>query len=91
MTQPQPTPSPDPADVAPQSLAPARVDTAPIVVAGLVGWVVALVVTLVVPALHTGERDWWPWTCVAGIVLGLVGLLYVVRGRGNAAGARTGE
>lgn len=77
-------------DAARQPLAPARVDTVRIVVAGLAAWAVALVVTLVVPSLHTGERDWWPWTCVAGLVLGLLGLAYVVRGRGNAAGARTG-
>ena len=68
-----------------------HVDSARIVVAGLVAWAVALVVTLVVPALHTGERSWWPWTCVAGLVLGLVGLAYILRGRGNAAGARSGE
>ena len=47
----------------------------------------ALVVTLVVPALHTGARDWWPWACVTGIVLGGFAWWYVRRGRGNAAGA----
>ena len=31
-----------------------------IVEAGIVTWAVALVVTLVVPALHEGDRDWWP-------------------------------
>jgi hypothetical protein len=40
-----------------------------------------------VPALHEGERDWWPWVPVAGIVLGLAGFSYVRRGRGNAADA----
>ncbi|KQU67706.1 hypothetical protein ASC58_13340 [Phycicoccus sp. Root101] len=54
---------------------------------GTVAWLVALVVTLVVPALHQGDRHWWPWTCVAAIVLGLLGFSYVRRGRGNAAGA----
>ena len=47
-------------------------------------WLVALVVTLVVPALHEGDRDWWPWTCVAGLVLGAMGWAYLRRGRGNA-------
>lgn len=69
-------------------LAPAQVDTARIVVAGTAIWAVALVVTLVVPALRTGERSWWPWTCATGVLLGLAGLAYVTRGRGNAAGAR---
>ncbi|AXG15220.1 DUF2530 domain-containing protein [Intrasporangium calvum] len=54
---------------------------------GVVGWAVALVATLAVPALHAGDRDWWPWACVAGIVLGGIGWLYVRRGRGNAEDA----
>ena len=50
-------------------------------------WLVALVLTLAVPALHEGDRHWWPWTCVAALVLGGLGLAYVRRGRGNACGA----
>ncbi len=61
--------------------------TRTIVVVGIAVWAVALVVTLVVPALHTGDRSWWPWTCVTGIGLGLFAGWYVRRGRGNAAGA----
>ena len=77
--------------IAQEDVAPAQVDSATIVVAGLVVWAVALVVTLVVPSLHSGARDWWPWTCVTGLALGLAGLVYILRGRGNAAGARRGE
>lgn len=73
-----------------QSLAPLSVDTAHVIIAGTLGWAVALVVTLAVPALHTGERNWWPWACVTGLILGALGLVYVRRGRGNAAGARRG-
>ena len=58
-----------------------------IVEAGIVAWAVALVVTLVVPALHEGDRDWWPWTCVAGMGLGAIGWVYLRRGRGNAKDA----
>jgi hypothetical protein len=76
--------------VRPQPTQPVAVDTAPIVVAGLACWLVALVVVLAVPGLHQGPRSWWPWVCVAGLVLGTLGLLYVRRGRGNAAGARKG-
>lgn len=61
-----------------------QVPTQRIISIGLVLWAVALLVTLVVPALHEGDRSWWPWACVAGLVLGSVGLLYVRRGRGNA-------
>lgn len=40
-------------------------------------WAVALVALLVVrPA---PENSWWIWTCVAGVVLGLMGLAYVRR------------
>ena len=58
-----------------------------IIEVGLAVWLVALVATLVVPALHEGDRDWWPWTCVAGFVLGCMGWAYVRRGRGNARDA----
>lgn len=78
-------------DAAPEPLEPIQVDTVRIVLVGLAAWVVALVVVLVVPALHSGDRSWWPWACVSGLVLGLVGLAYLLRGRGNAAGARSGR
>lgn len=75
----------------PQSVEPAQVgphatvvSTPQVIVGGMAAWLVALVVTLVVPALHQGARDWWPWTCVGGIALGLFGFSYVRRGRGNA-------
>lgn len=67
---------------------PLAVDTVRIVLAGTALFGVALVVTLLVPSLHSGDRDWWPWACTSGLALGLVGLLYIVRGRGNAASAR---
>ena len=77
-----------PADpTAPEQIAPLPVPMLRIIEVGLAVWVVALVVTLVVPALHEGDRDWWPWTCVAGFVLGAMGWTYVRRGRGNARDA----
>ena len=66
---------------------PLRVRTTRVVEVGIAVWALALVVTLLVPGLHTGARHWWPWTCVAGIVLGFIGWSYVRRGRGNAADA----
>ena len=54
---------------------------------GLAAWTVALVLTLLVPSLHTGERSWWPRCAAAGLVLGVIGYAYLRRGRGNAAGA----
>ena len=61
--------------------------TTRVVLWGIAIWAVALVVTLAVPALHTDERSWWPWACVAGVVLGFIGYTYVRRGRGNASDA----
>lgn len=43
-------------------------------------WAVALVVTLALR--HTLERhdaDWWIWTCVVGVALGVLGLWVVAR------------
>jgi hypothetical protein len=67
---------------------PLPLRTVPVALAGTALWLVALVATLVVPSLHTGDRQWWPWTCVAGAALGLLGYAYLRRGRGNADGAR---
>lgn len=72
----------------PQPVEPLAVNTARIIQAGTAVWAVALVVTLVVPGLHTGDRSWWPWACVTGVVLGAIGLLYLRRGKGNAAGVQ---
>ena len=85
MTQPPPArPRPGPA-TAPQPLA---WSASRVALAGVALWGLALAVTLAVPALHTGDRDWWPWTCVAGMTLGLFGYGYIRRGRGNAEDAR---
>lgn len=64
-----------------------RVRTDRVVLGGLALWLVALVAILTVPALHSGDRDWWPWACVSGLVLGGLGWVYLRRGRGNAADA----
>ncbi len=73
--------------MSPEDPPPLASDTARILEIGMALWLVALVVTMLVPALHQGDRSWWPWTCVTGIAGGGLSLLYVRRGRGNAAGA----
>jgi hypothetical protein len=75
--------TPEPGD----ELKPLAVSTVRVIMWGQLGWVLALGVILAVPSLHQGERDWWPWVPVGGLALGLIGYLYVRRGRGNAAGA----
>lgn len=54
---------------------PVRTDDRTPMLIGLAAWVLALTVMLFVPALWA-DREWVLWTCVAGIVLGLLGLLY---------------
>ena len=66
---------------------PLSVPSRPIIAAGTGLWALALLATLVVPTLHTGDRSWWPWTCVTGIVLGGIAWWYVGRGHANAAQA----
>ncbi len=73
-----------PEDIEPRELA---VRTARVVRIGIALWAVLLVLVLLVPSLREGSRDWWVWVPVAGIVLGLVGLVYLGRGRGNASDA----
>lgn len=73
--------------MSPEDPEPLRSDTARILQIGMAIWGVALVVSLLVPALHQADRQWWPWTCVVGIVGGALSLLSVRRGRGNAADA----
>ncbi|HLS45059.1 MAG TPA: DUF2530 domain-containing protein [Ornithinicoccus sp.] len=54
---------------------------------GMVVWAIALAVVLVMPPLREGGRSWWVWVPVAGLGLGVIGHIYLRRGRGNAAEA----
>ena len=69
---------------APAPTEPVHVPTRTIVLVGTAAWTLALVLTLLVPELRTGERSWWPWTCVTGIALGAFALWYVGRGKDGA-------
>ena len=71
-----------------EELQPLALRTQHVVFGGTLAWLVALALILTIPALHQGDRHWWPWTCVAGIALGAFGYAYVRRGRGNASDAR---
>lgn len=84
MTKPTPTP---PTGRDPELPTPVQADTLRIIEIGMAVWVVALIVTLVVPPLHEGSRHWWPWVPVAGTGLGALGWGYLRRGRGNATAA----
>lgn len=81
--------APEQADVrAPRrTVDPIKVDMQKVTLVGTALWTIALVVLLAVPSLRSGERSWWPWAAVAGVVLGLVGWAYLRRGKGNASAA----
>ncbi len=68
-------------------ITPVHVSMTRVVAVGMLCWLVALLVVMVVPAFHTGDTAWWPWCCIAGFGLGGIGLFYLKRGRGNAADA----
>jgi hypothetical protein len=55
------------------------------------GWAVALIVLLVARQHIAGSDRWWIWTCVAGLGLGVFGMVYVPylkRSRARAAARR---
>ncbi|WP_298801922.1 DUF2530 domain-containing protein [uncultured Pseudokineococcus sp.] len=57
-----------------------RTDDRVAALAGSAVWAVSLVVVLVQrDALLADDRGWWVWCCVAGLALGLVGLLHLQR------------
>jgi hypothetical protein len=56
---------------------PVTTDDRKAVLVGIVLWIIALAMLLVFLApLTAAGLGWWLWTCVAGLALGVVGLLY---------------
>jgi hypothetical protein len=73
----------------PRRVAPLDVDAVRTVQVGTAVWALALVVTLVAKdALVDDGRGWWIWTCVAGVVLGLMGIVITTRRRSRLARSR---
>jgi Protein of unknown function (DUF2530) len=69
---------------------PVDVDGVRAVTAGTVAWAVALVALLpFADRLRQAGADWWLWTCLTGVVLGILGVGYCVyrRARLRKAGA----
>ena len=56
---------------------PVKTDDRKAVLIGLALWLVALAVLLLfIPQLTESGLSWWLWTCIAGLGLGFIGLLY---------------
>ncbi|HVQ19001.1 MAG TPA: DUF2530 domain-containing protein [Actinomycetes bacterium] len=67
-------------------VAPLDVDAVRTVQIGTGLWAVALTAALIFrDQLVDDGRDWWIWTCVAGIVLGLMGVVITTRRRKRLA------
>ena len=58
---------------------PVRTDDRKPVLFGLVAWVIALVAVLAFGEPLGDSWAAWLWSCVAGVVLGLLGLAYTQR------------
>ena len=57
--------------------APVKTDDRKAMLVGIALWLAALAALLVfMPQLAAAGMGWWLWTCVAGIALGLIGILY---------------
>ncbi|HEX5017116.1 MAG TPA: DUF2530 domain-containing protein [Actinomycetes bacterium] len=66
----------------PRRVAPLDVDAVRTVQVGTALWAVALVVTFVFrDELKDADREWWIWACIAGFLLGLIGIVITTRRR----------
>lgn len=57
--------------------APVKTDDRKAFLVGIALWLVglAVVIALLQPLTAAGQT-WWLWTCVAGLAIGLIGILY---------------
>ena len=56
---------------------------------GTIAWAIAFAACLLLrPALVEADRGWWIWTCAAGAITGVIGLVVVRRRRAVYAAAR---
>jgi hypothetical protein len=65
---------------------PLDVDAVRTVRIGTALWAVGLVAAIVFrDTLADNGRDWWVWTCVAGVLLGCAGIVITTRRRSRLA------
>jgi Protein of unknown function (DUF2530) len=63
--------------------APVKTDDRKAMLTGIALWVGATALMLIFLApLAAAGNIWWLWTCVAGIALGIIGLIYIHARRG---------
>jgi hypothetical protein len=75
-----------------EDVAPVDVDGVQVVVAGSIGWVIALVVVLMDHAqLEASGRQWWITTALLGLALALPGMGYCLRRRSRIRSGRPAD
>jgi hypothetical protein len=68
---------------------PLEIDESKVIAIGSAAWVISLIVMLIFYGkLEDNDREWWIWTAVAGLGLGLWGWV-LVRRRVEARQSRT--
>ena len=66
---------------------PVDVDGVAAIAVGTACWVAALIACLIArSALESSGRMWWLWVCVAGVLFGCVGLVFLVARRNRRLG-----
>lgn len=64
---------------------PLKTDDRKAFLVGTVLWAIGLIVVIVMqPALAESGQAWWLWACVAGLVVGALGLIYTAVKKRNA-------
>jgi hypothetical protein len=89
MTEPAPTP--ESAGYTPPALPPVRTGLWHIAVPGTLVWLAGFIVLLFfIPTLQANDAMIWLWTCLAGFLLGLLGLsIYSLQRRAARLGRRS--
>jgi len=59
-------------------------------VLGTALWAAAALVLLLTGTRFSSDNGWWLWTCLAGIVMGLLGMVYTRRRAAVYRAAATG-
>jgi Protein of unknown function (DUF2530) len=87
----EPGPNPAAAGYTPPALPPVRTGLWHIAVPGTVIWLAGFVVLLFfIPTLRANDAMVWLWTCLAGFLLGLLGLsVYALQRRAARLGRRS--
>lgn len=81
---------PDGQPAAPRPIEPLDVDGVAVIAVGVLLWAVALVVLAITGVRFSSDNGWWLWTCIAGMGVGSLMLIYARRRRAAYRAAEAG-